>query len=142
MNAMTLYVKNELLIDHLHRTIQLIKRVNFTFHPMIAFIDSKDKLGVLENIKTDDCPSGEEMVVRYEKKLDRKLKSKKIKSYCISYEVIVQRENRKQESKAIAFKIRNSNELEPSFLYYAYRLNKNKEMLVTDIWTENNNMMV
>lgn len=139
LNEMTLYFNNELIIDHLYRTFHLMKNVNFRYFPKVAFIDLKDKMGIFENIKTDDYPSDEEMIVRYEKKLFKKLKSKKIKSYCIAYEVIVQRENQKQKSNAIAFKIRNGNQLDSSILYYSYKLDKYRQMVVTDTWAENIN---
>lgn len=132
---------NFLLIDNLFGLIKLMLKINIEFYPLATSLDLNNKVTSIEDIKTTDYPSAEEMITRYEKKLNAKLKNNKIQSYCIAYGVITARDSDTEKTNAIAFKIKNNPAKEAEIFYHAYVLKSNKEFELIDAWVERNNVI-
>lgn len=110
--------ENSIMIGYLLSVINLTFKTNNEFYSFATSIDFDNKINDWENIKTDDYPTVEKMISRYKNKLNQKLKSKKIKSYCIAIDVLSSRETNIEKTNSIAFLIKNSISKKSEVLYY------------------------
>lgn len=141
MKAMNFYGDKYIMIDYLHSVIKIVLETKKEFYPMAVALDLNNKISLDIDIKTDDDPSSIEMISRYDKKLNRKLKNNKIQSYCLAYDVMTARNVESEKTDAIAFKVKNRSTDEAEMLYYSYVLKNNKKFMLIDIWEETNNLL-
>jgi hypothetical protein len=141
MKVMNLHDDKFIMIDHLHRVIKIVLETKKEFYPMAVALDLNNKISLDVDIKTDDYPSSIEMISRYDKELNRKLKNNEIQSFCVAYDVMTTRNIESKKTDAITFKIKNSSTDETEILYYSYELNNNKKFELTDVWEETNSLI-
>lgn len=125
-----------IMIDHLHRMFKLLIEIKSKLYPMAVALDINNRLIINIDIKIDDQPSSEEMIRRYDKKLNKMLEKKKIQSYCIAVDTIASKEPNSKEIDTIAFMIKNDHEKQAEVIYLSYILNKNGNFEVIDIWKD------
>lgn len=131
-----------MMIDHLHRVVKLILEIQIEFYPVTICLDLNNKIKLTDDIKTDDYPSNQEMIIRYEKKLNGQLKNKKILGYCIAYDAITAKDISGKKTDTIVFMTKYDPEKEAEITYYSYILNKYGKFEITDIWEEKRNLLV
>lgn len=131
-----------IMIDHLHRGIKVILENRIDYYPTAVALDLNNKIRLDVDIKTDDCPTSEEMIMRYDMKLNKMLKNKEILSYCIAVDTLTSKDANTSATDTIAFLTKNDPEKEAEVIYYSYKINKNGKFEVTDIWEHNRPKMV
>lgn len=125
------------LIDHLHRVIKVVLENKIDYYPTAVALDLNNKIRLDVDIQTDDYPTSEEMIMRYDMKLNKMLVDKEILSYCIAVDTLTSKDPNTSATDTIAFMTKNDPEKEADILYYSYKLNKDGKFEVTDIWEEN-----
>lgn len=132
-----LYDSKYIMIDHLHRLIKVIMENKIDYYPTAVALDLSNKICLDFAIKTDDYPTAEEMVSRYDTKLNKMLVNKEILSYCIAIDTLTSKDPKTSATDAIAYIIKSDPEKEVDVIFYSYKLNKDGKFEVTDIWEHN-----
>lgn len=130
-----------LMIDHLHRVIKVVLENRIDYYPTAVALDLNNKIRLDVDIKTDDYPTSEEMIMRYDMKLNKMLEDKEVLSYCIAVDTLTSKDPNTSATDTIAFMTKNDPEKEAEILYYSYKLNKDGKFEVTDIWEHNKTQM-
>lgn len=132
-----LYQENSFIIDHLLRVINLAFIVNNEFYPIAVSIDFNNKINEFESVKLSFNPTIEEILVKQEKKLNHKLKTGKIKAYCIAVDVLTSKTIESLKTSAIAFLLKSNKQNDTEILYCSYILKGDCTIVITDVWSEN-----
>jgi len=125
------------MIDHLHRVIKVVLENKIDYYPTAVALDLNNKIRLDVDIKTDDYPTSEEMIMRYDMKLNKMLLDKEILSYCIAVDTLTSKDQNTIATDTIAFMTKNNSEKDADVIYYSYKLNKDGKFEVTDIWEHN-----
>jgi hypothetical protein len=126
-----------LMIDHLHRVIKVVLENKIDYYPTAVALDLNNKIRLDVDIQTDDYPTSEEMIMRFDMKLNKMLLDEEILSYCIAVDTLTSKDQNTIATDTIAFMTKNDPEKEADVIYYSYKLNKDGKFEVTDIWEEN-----
>ena len=105
-------------------------------------MDLNNKIRFDVDIKTDDYLTSEEMIMRYDMKLNKMLLDKEILSYWIAVDTLTSKDPNTCATDTISFITRNDPEMDADVIYYTYKLNKDNKFEVTDLWEHNKTEMV